>query len=658
MNPSRIRVGLVQINNSFSGQNYFPYSVGILQSYAQKHLKEPGRFEFMVPLYRRIPVAEAVERLTAATIVMFSTYVWNIRISLEIARRLKEKRPEILVVFGGPQVPNRVAEFMEQHPFIDLACHGEGEPVFTAILENHERAYWKGIPSVTFRGDDGALVHTQRLDRIKQLDVVPSPYLEGVFSRLIQENPDERWIALWETNRGCPFSCTFCDWGSAVASKVFAFDLGRLRSELDWFADNRIEYIFCADANFGILPRDVEIAQYAAETKKAKGFPHALSVQNTKNATERAYKVQSILSAAGLNKGVALSMQSMDESTLKAIKRGNISLKTYGELQQRFTRENVETYSDMILALPGETYDSFAEGCAALIEGGQHNRIQFNNLSILPNAEMADPDYRTKYGIESIVSKVVNIHGSLDEVEEVFEEQELVIATSTMPRPEWVRTRAFSWMTALLYFDKVFQIPLTIVRESCGLGYRELLESFTEGDLSGLPTLAEVRDFFRAEAKKIQEGGPEYVHSKEWLNIWWPADEYVFIKLVREGRLETFYAEAERLLSRFLRERFLELPADLLAASIRLNRELIKRPFQVEDVDLDLEYNVWEVYRSVVQGGGEPLVKGPRRYHVNRTKQTWKTWDDWCREVVWWGNKKGAYLYGTESSETELAGHY
>ena len=83
-------------------------------------------------------------------------------------------------------------------------------------------------------------------------------------------------------------------------------------------------------------------------------------------------------------------------TTLEAIKRDNISLGTYMELQRRFTRDKVETYSDLILGLPGETYESFVKGVDQLIENGQHNRIQFNNLSILPNAEMGDPAYQAQ----------------------------------------------------------------------------------------------------------------------------------------------------------------------------------------------------------------------------------------------------------------------
>ena len=86
-------------------------------------------------------------------------------------------------------------------------------------------------------------------------------------------------------------------------------------------------------------------------------------------------------------------MQSVDTHTLKEIKRDNISIKDYQELQKRFTEDGITTYTEFILGLPGDTYDSFANGVSDVISSGQHNRIQYNNLSILPNAEMARDDY-------------------------------------------------------------------------------------------------------------------------------------------------------------------------------------------------------------------------------------------------------------------------
>jgi radical SAM superfamily enzyme YgiQ (UPF0313 family) len=654
-----VRVGLVQINNSFSGQSYLPLAVGMLQAYAQRYLQRPEAYEFLPPVYSRRPVGDIVEELAGADVILVSVYVWNMRISLEVARALKARRPDVLIVFGGPQVPDRDENFLRMYPFVDVACHGEGEQTALALLEQVATHDWSVVPSISYLDADGRLVRTPRGGRARDLALFPSPYLENVFAPLMAAHPEEHWIGLWETNRGCPFSCTFCDWGSATASKVYTFDIERLQREVQWFADHRIEYVFCCDANFGLLPRDVELATIIAATKRARGYPHALSVQATKNATERAYQTQKILADAGLNKGVDIALQSIDPRTLKSIKRDNISTNTYQELQRRFTRDRIETYTDLILGLPGETYDSFATAVSTLIQNGQHNRIQFNNLSILPNAEMGDPEYQRRHGLVTIETNTINIHGSIGEsAEGITETQQLVIATGAMPKEAWVETRTYAWLAAFLYFDKILQIPLLLVHEQCGVGYRELFERFARVDDDRYPTLASIHRFLRDKARDIQQGGPEYCLSDRWLPIWWPADEYLLIQLSVDGKLHAFYDEAERLLQEVAAGAATPIAPRLLHDAVRLNEQLLKQPFQSADAAVDLSHNIWEYYRSIVVGEPMPLERRSVRYRIDRTSKTWSAWDEWCREVVWWGNKKGAYLYSNNAVEAQLSGHF
>jgi len=654
-----MKVGLVQINNSFSRQNYLPYSVGLLQAYAQENAKEPDRLDFLLPIYTRIPVPTAIQHLLPADLIGFSTYVWNFHISLEIAKQVKALRPDCLIVFGGPHIPDKSEEFLRQNPFIDITCHGEGESVFLSLLENSENRDWSRVPSISYIDPNGEFVQHPKNPRIKDLSSVPSPYLENVFTPLMEANPSEHWLALWETNRGCPFGCTFCDWGSAVQSKVYPFDLDRLYQELDWFSAQKIEFIFCCDANFGILPRDVEIAKYAAQKKHQSGYPQALSVQNTKNAIERAYYVQKILADAGLNKGVTISLQSMDPQTLDNVKRKNIITESFQQLQRRFNREGIETYTDVILGLPGETYETFADGVSTIIENGQHNRIQFNNLALLPNAEMSNPAYQKKHGLTSVETRIINIHGSLQESDtEISETQQLVISTHTLPKEDWVRARVFSWMAGLLHFDKILQIPFLLFHKIGPIRFRQLIEIFSESTHDSFPILNELRSFFIEKARDIQSGGPEYYRGEYWLNIWWPADEYFLIKLCVENKLQEFYQEAEDVLNQFLVKAGIEVPNRLLHECLVLNHGLIKLPFQVEDLELELSYKIWEYYLAELRGEDVPLENKPCFHHIDRTSETWHTWDEWCREVIWYGNKKGAYLYGNLVKEYPLAGHY
>lgn len=657
-----IKIGLVQINNSFSGQNYLPYSIALLQTYVQKFAVEPQRYEFLTPLYKRVRIADAVEAMKHADLVGFSTYVWNGRISLEIARRLKQLKPGIVIVFGGPHVPDQPEAFLRAHPQIDLAVHNEGERTFLKLLEAWpDREAWAGLAGVSMVRADGSFVRNANVDRVRDLDEIPSPFLEGAFDSIMKANPGESWIGLWETNRGCPFRCTFCDWGSATAGKVTKFGEERLFREVDWFAEKKIEYIFCCDANFGIQKRDVDIANYVADVKKSTGYPVALSVQNTKNATERAYLTQKILSDAGLNKGVALSMQSVDMPTLEAIKRDNISLNTYMELQRRFTKDKVETYSDLILGLPGETYESFVRGVDQLMENGQHNRIQFNNLSILPNAEMGDPAYQKKYGMVTVESKIINIHGERVELDDdVPEVQDLVIATASTPLADWRRTRNFCWMTALLHFDKLFQIPLILAHGISGITYRDMIEAFMQADPVRYPLIGEINAFFESEARSIQQGGSEYVFSKEYLNIFWPADEYIFVKLTAEGKFDAFYAEAGKLLAETVSARHSGLPMDVIDEAIRLNHALVHQPFARTDLKVKLRYDILDYWHKVRTGEPALLVEKPMLIEIDRTSKPYDDLQKWCREIVWWGNKKGAYLYSPNATAItpELAGHY
>jgi radical SAM superfamily enzyme YgiQ (UPF0313 family) len=660
-------VGLVQINNSFSGQNYLPYSVACLQAYSRKNLARSGDFNFLPMIYKRLPIRSIVERLAGADIAGFSTYVWNAQISLETARRLKRLKPETLIVFGGPHVPDQPEEFLRANPFIDIAVHNEGERTFAEILRRFPSRDWADMRGVSYIAPDGRYVSTPPVERMRDLEELPSPFLNGTFDDLIRDNPDEQWIGLWETNRGCPFQCTFCDWGSATAAKVTKFELARLQSEVDWFAERQVKYIFVCDANFGIQKRDVEIAQYVSDTRKRTGFPHGFSVQNTKNATERAYQSQKILADGKLNKGVALSMQSLDPTTLKNIKRDNISLETYFELARRFTADKVETYSDLILALPGETYDSFCNGVDKLIRLGQHNRIQFNNLSILPNAEMGNPEYLRKFGMKTVRSEIINIHGSRDELDDdVAEVQDLVICTDSMPPEDWRKARMFSWMAAFLHFDKLMQLPLMIAHEIGGLSYRDMFDAFLNAPPE-YTVLGEVRALFAREALSIQQGGPEYVYSQEWLGIYWPADEYMFIKLTVEGKLDRFYEEAGRLLRSLLDKSsgaldsgMRQLVEGALAEAVKLNAALVAKPFVRDDLKVACRFNVLAFCDGLRCGQPVPLREEPSQIEIQRSKSYYSDLQAWCREVVWWGNKKGAYLYINRllPAEPELSGHY
>jgi hypothetical protein len=283
---------------------------------------------------------------------------------------------------------------------------------------------------------------------------------------------------------------------------------------------------------------------------------------------------------------------------------------------------------------------------AQIIGNGQHNRIQFINLTILENTMMAETEYRQKHGLQVVEGKFMPHHSSLNIDNEISETHFLVIGTNSMPMNDWIKAKVFSWMVSLLHFDKLLQIPFIILHETGGFAYRDLFELFVQKSLQDC-VITEIIDLFEEKAAQIQNGGIEFCESDEWLNITWFADELALIQLSAGGRMGDFFAEAEERLIAFAAKSNTILP-EVISQSVFLNQNLIKQPFINQDKVVECGYNLWEVYQAAINGKRLELKKGRYSYTVDRTSQYWSSWDDWCREVIWYGNKRGDYIYSVK----------
>ena len=202
----KIKIGISQINNCFSGAYYLPYVAGLLESYFKKYAKNKKNYEFLEPLFKRISVQDAVKLYSDADIVGFSLYSWNEKISLSVAKKLKAINKNVKIIFGGPQVPNHAEKFLRNNKFIDYVVHGEGEKVFLDLVESFENNKTKEVSGISWLNKYGIYHNNSEFKRIRELECIPSPYLSGIFDDLIHAYPENEWLILWETNRGCPFN--------------------------------------------------------------------------------------------------------------------------------------------------------------------------------------------------------------------------------------------------------------------------------------------------------------------------------------------------------------------------------------------------------------------------------------------------------------------
>ncbi len=377
-----------------------PASLGLVMAYAMeyegKRLQE--RYDF-VPMFLT-DEARLLARAETAGVFIFSNYLWTVDENLRLSAAIKAVNPASITIHGGPSTPSYerdCEQFFIDNPHVDVAVRGEGEWTFADILDKVDIHSGNidalaDAPGLTFRSSNG-IVRTPDRDRIADLNTIPSPYLMGLFD----EFGSVRAGAVIESNRGCPYGCTFCDWGSATLSKVRRFDLDRVYAELEWSARHQIEDASIADANFGMLERDVDIALKIADLRRTYGFPRSVPINYAKNQVRYLRKIIEIFADVDILTEGLVSLQSMDETTLKVIDRSNIKIDKYHEISDEFRRAKLPLAADIMMGLPGSTRASFSsdlQKCADM-----DIRVRANKTTLLPNSPMNEPGYRELHGI-------------------------------------------------------------------------------------------------------------------------------------------------------------------------------------------------------------------------------------------------------------------
>ena len=440
-------------------------------------------------------------------VLMLSNYVWNEALSLHFAKLAKRINPNILVVMGGPNISVETApqiDFVRRRPNIDIYVLGEGDFLacdivrrFMAIGKSVEAFGELEHESSIWRRPSGKLAHNEVRARHKEVEEIPSPWLTGIMDEFF----DGKLAPMIETNRGCPFSCSFCVQGTKYYSRINNFALERLKAEIDYIGSRikalspQVGTLRIADANFGMYQRDLTVSEFIGEMQRKYGWPTFIDATTGKNHADRIVK-----SMEKVNGAIVLyqAVQSLDEGVLRNVHRQNIKLEVYEQIGAQVRGRGLRLNSDLILGLPGETLESHREGMRKLINAGTDQMHCFQAM-VFKGADLETTESREMFKFDTRFRVLAKSYGEYDG-ERVFDLEEIVVATDTLPFEAYLKARKLHLTFSVFWNDGWFRDVIDFV-VTCGIQRYDWLEAMLEAMTADTGKMREFLDHFMEETK-------------------------------------------------------------------------------------------------------------------------------------------------------------
>ncbi len=626
-----------QVGFEFDSSVYLPYAAGTLIAYCQKDEAIKKEYNFSDIIFRREKLQEALSRFDDPCVAAFSCSVWNMEYNKALAKLVKEKYPSCVVVFGGHSV-SEDASLLESEDYVDVLMFGEGEQVFCDFLHALSEGSLKDVPNIAYRSSGGITVNPRKY--YDDISFYPSPYTEGVFDSIVRENEGVEFLAVLETNRGCPYSCAYCDW--CAGKKMRFFPMEKVLSEIQWLSNNKIAYCFCADSNFGMFERDYEIALALVEAKKKNGYPEVFRPCYEKNSDERVFRICSTLNSEGMDKGATMAYQTLCDDALKNIGRKNLTMDHFSSLMQKYNEAGIPTYSELILGLPGETKESFCSGICRLFENGQHNSVSVYHCEVLPNSELSQPEYMKKHRIETMKVAFNHIHSAPQKDEEVKEYSYLVRSTATLSREDWVYANLFSVCVQCFHSLGILRYFSIYLRKEKDIPYVNFYRELLEFILNSEGRLAALWKSFKEKYERSLAGDWNHFDEK-FGNVTWFFEEGAFLEIVSD--YDSYMSE----LTAFLKKYGIE--EEIFNELMRYQKLVLRKPFEAE-YDAEFDYDLLSYFRDIIGGKYSPLDKTGVVLTV-KPKAYYSVLSEYAKETVWFGRRRGATVYGESEIVTQ-----
>ena len=448
-----------------------PINIGFIASYINKYLKK----EVDITLFKYPQEAINAVKSNPPDLIALSNYSWNSNLSEFVAGLAKKYNPNVVTAQGGTNFPHQSElqkDFVKMRKNTDIFAILEGEQSTLRLVQrildsnlDRTKIFQKPIDGCVFIDPktktlpekDQIFIIGESLTRIKDLDEIPSPYLTGILDKFF----DGKLTPFLETNRGCPFTCSFCHTGNNYYHKLNKFSAKRVQDEINYIGKKvgllGISNMHIADVNFGMYPQDAKDCEWLMDSKKKYGWPLQIMATTGKNAKERIMEVTNILDPGMLN--LNMSAQSMDDNVLENIKRSNIKVSVMKEINEELRRKGRSTKSELIMPLPGETKKSFIKGVNDLLDSNSGS-LTIYTLMMLHGTEFQNPKFRENWGYEGKF-RIVPLNFGEYENTRIFDYEEAGIATKAMPFEDYLYIRSIAFMVESLVngrpFDEIFQ---------------------------------------------------------------------------------------------------------------------------------------------------------------------------------------------------------
>jgi radical SAM superfamily enzyme YgiQ (UPF0313 family) len=444
-------------------EGILPLASGYMEAVCRKDETISESFEFeKISRAVEVPYAELLDLLqkSNADIYAFSCYIWNSGMVRRLLQALLASHPHSYYMLGGPQVMHQAPKYLTPEHGNVLICNGEGERTFVAFLRaqlspNPDFAAVRGLSFYR----DGTLITTEAEPRISDLSEIPSPFLEGIFEK------QKYKYMLIETNRGCPFKCSYCYWGAAIGGRVHRYDDTRVEKELEWISSSQCWYLYIADANWGMLKRDVDLSRHIVECQKRYGAPISVHFCGSKNTPERVSEITRIFHEGGLIASQSVALQTLSPEALRRVDRDNIKTSAYMQVQEALNRQGISSFVEIIWPLPGETLTSFQEGLATLCESGADS-FSVYNLLLMNNVELDRK--KDEYGMITMRDPDPN------------SESEIVVQTREVDREAFFAGMRYFYVVTCLYTLRSFWNLARYLHNMGIMRYVELFRQFLE----------------------------------------------------------------------------------------------------------------------------------------------------------------------------------